>query len=62
MGPLPKVKPKTAENKASSKMVEDDIIQEDLDLDPTEVDLTLSTLRDDLLAGQQDLKKNLLIF
>ena len=57
MGPLPKAKPKTAENEASSKMVEDDIIQEDLDLDPTEVDLTLSTLRDDLLAGQQDLKK-----
>jgi hypothetical protein len=62
MGPLPKAKPKTAENEASSKMVEDDIIQEDLDLDPTEVDLTLSTLRDDLLAGQQDLKKILLIF
>jgi hypothetical protein len=44
VGPLPKAKPKTAENEASSKMVEDDIIQEDLDLDPTEVDLTSSTL------------------
>jgi hypothetical protein len=62
MGPLPKAKPKTAENEASSKMVEDDIFQEDLDSDPTEVDVTLSTLRDDLLVGQQDLKKNLLIF
>jgi hypothetical protein len=57
MGPLPKVKPKTAETKASSKMVEDDIIQKTTQDDPI-VGPTLQTIRDDLIAGQQDLKKN----
>jgi hypothetical protein len=61
MGPLPKVKPKTAENKASSKMVEDDIIQKTTQDDPI-VGPTLQTIRDDLIAGQQDLKFFLKIF
>jgi hypothetical protein len=51
MGPLPKAKPKTAENEASSKVVEK-ATQDDPIVGPT-----IQTLRDDLIAGQQDFKK-----